>query len=399
MIAHKQIGWLVVICGISTAQQTWTAITPVPTTSALRDVAWTGTQFVAVGDNGTVLTSDDGSAWTIRPSGIATTLRAVIWADSVLYAAGDAGVMLTSRDGIAWLPVATNATADQYDVVAAGNQCVAVGTGAALLSPNGTDWTRQSIGSLDTLTGVAWTGKTLVAVGCNSVILSSVNGIAWTPQSSGFLDWMYGIAAHKGLLTIVGYNYSAYNCYGTALTSTDGVQWTRRFAGTTRQVLYGLTAAENLYVAVGYYGTILTSPDAQTWSPCSSGTTRKLQAVTFSATTFVAVGDRGTILISPRSTSASIDPKQNGYSSMYPHGIKIAAVTRNRLAFSWNRQTACMLKLQLLDLSGRSVFSLLGTIARSGSRRIDFDSPMAAGCYLLVADVGDARLSKTISIH
>ncbi len=55
---------------------TWTTQTS-GTDNVLRGVVYAGGQFVAVGNQGTVLTSPDGVTWTAQTSGAATDRTAV----------------------------------------------------------------------------------------------------------------------------------------------------------------------------------------------------------------------------------------------------------------------------------------------------------------------------------
>ena len=59
-------------------------------------LAWTGTQFIAVGTGGTILTSPDGASWTARTSGKTTNLHGIVWSGSKFVAVGDNGTILTS---------------------------------------------------------------------------------------------------------------------------------------------------------------------------------------------------------------------------------------------------------------------------------------------------------------
>ncbi|MBK9577243.1 MAG: hypothetical protein IPK50_05025 [Fibrobacterota bacterium] len=77
----------------------------------LNALTWTGSQFVAVGDKGTILVSGDGTRWSRVDSGrTKKNLNALVVADSTLYAFGDSGIILASRlepsVGIRSLPVA-----------------------------------------------------------------------------------------------------------------------------------------------------------------------------------------------------------------------------------------------------------------------------------------------------
>jgi serine/threonine protein kinase len=62
----------------------------------LYDVAWSGSQFVAVGDPGTILTSPDGRTWTPQHSYTEQRLLGVAWSRSRFVAVGDPGTILTS---------------------------------------------------------------------------------------------------------------------------------------------------------------------------------------------------------------------------------------------------------------------------------------------------------------
>jgi hypothetical protein len=67
----------------------------------LRAVRWSGAFFVAVGVNGAILTSVDGTRWSERPSRTEHDLLGVACHDSFCVAVGD-GVLLTSTDGAQW---------------------------------------------------------------------------------------------------------------------------------------------------------------------------------------------------------------------------------------------------------------------------------------------------------
>ena len=58
--------------------------------------------FVAVGDNGKILTSSDGTTWTSRTSGTTEYLRGGAYGNSTLVVVGSSGTILTSSDGTTW---------------------------------------------------------------------------------------------------------------------------------------------------------------------------------------------------------------------------------------------------------------------------------------------------------
>ncbi len=62
---------------------------------------WTGNQFVVVGENGTILTSPDGMAWTSRSVPLVVPLFAVAGDTSMIVAVGYGSEIWSSSDGSA----------------------------------------------------------------------------------------------------------------------------------------------------------------------------------------------------------------------------------------------------------------------------------------------------------
>src|SRR6185436_19771207 len=73
------VGLLTAFSFNSRAQTVWTERNPHPTANTLQGLVWTGTQVVAVGPHGTVVTSPDGISWTKRRTGLETDFFSVAW--------------------------------------------------------------------------------------------------------------------------------------------------------------------------------------------------------------------------------------------------------------------------------------------------------------------------------
>ena len=103
---------------------------PLPATTegfnGLKDVAWNGRMLVAVGQNGAVETSRDGTTWTSRTSGVSAELNAVAATQDAFICGGAEGTVLTSPDGATWRLEATPLTNWVYHLVAAGSKTLAV---------------------------------------------------------------------------------------------------------------------------------------------------------------------------------------------------------------------------------------------------------------------------------
>ena len=84
-------------------------------------------RFVAVGDNGTVITSTDGREWTAQTSPTTKKLNAVAGGNNAFVAAGEGGTLLTSKDGYSWVALSSPTDAEIFAVVYGKEQYVAVG--------------------------------------------------------------------------------------------------------------------------------------------------------------------------------------------------------------------------------------------------------------------------------
>jgi hypothetical protein len=63
---------------------------------------WQRNTFVAVGANGTILTSPDGGTWTLRASLPTNSLYGAAYGNGTFVAVGYRGAILTSPDRVAW---------------------------------------------------------------------------------------------------------------------------------------------------------------------------------------------------------------------------------------------------------------------------------------------------------
>ena len=68
----------------------WTWVNPVPQGNNIQGVAVGTSLFVAVGDQGTALSSPDGISWTTQATGSTKNLWAVVWNGTQFIASGDA---------------------------------------------------------------------------------------------------------------------------------------------------------------------------------------------------------------------------------------------------------------------------------------------------------------------
>jgi hypothetical protein len=279
-------------------------------TTALNADAYGNGLFVAVGNQGTIVTSPSGVTWTRRTSGTTLTLNSMVFANGLFVVVGEGGVIRTSANGTTWTARNSGTGDFLYDVCYGNGRFIAVSdTGTVVTSTNGLSWTARSGGVAGSY-GVACGNGNFVSVGgilncpwpwpCyyTSVAYASGDAAAWTPTSPGAGGLLSDLAFGKGILVAVG-------DVGSIVSSTNGSNWTVQTSGAS-EFLPNVAYGNGTFVVVGALGGIFTSTDGGQWAPRTSGTTSGLYNITYGNGTFVAVGEAGTI----RQSDVVVSPVQ-----------------------------------------------------------------------------------------
>jgi photosystem II stability/assembly factor-like uncharacterized protein len=172
---------------------------PTNFTENLRSVTFNGT-FVALGENGSVLTSADGVNWVVNVPITAagapvTGMNGIAFGPGIFVAVGNGGQLFTSNNlAASWVKGNSNTTEDLTSVVLLNGGLFATGTkGTLLVSPDGgTTWNPQATGLGTTLRAVTFmpnapppNSVSFVAVGDAGSVVTSTSVIAgqgtWTP--------------------------------------------------------------------------------------------------------------------------------------------------------------------------------------------------------------------------
>lgn len=257
--------------------------------------------FVAVGANGSIISSSDGNNWLSPTVQVPVTanLNAITSYGTTFLAVGSGGVVLSSSDAATWVQQ-TSGIADNLNAVASNGAggYVAVGdAGRIIVSGNGSSWSVVTSGTQNNLYAVTYAAGTYVATGGQGTLLTSTDGgVTWVARTSGATADLKGIA-YGGATTTNGITsgvntFVAIGASGTVVTSIDG--------GVTWQVQPAI-AGQNLnavtyghqFVAVGAGGGIYTSVDGMNWQAQSSGTTNALYAIRGGRFDYVSVGAAG----------------------------------------------------------------------------------------------------------
>lgn len=287
----------------------WQALVPSPTAKSLADVAFGSGRFVAVGWDGTALASTDGGkTWTETNVGTPAVLGAVAFGDGRFVAIERAttGRIFHSADGLSWTAVDLPAGPRLSDVAAGkspagGTLFVAVGfAGTVFTSPDGTTWTRRSVGTQNlALESVTFGDGRFVAITPDGQYLfSSDGGRSWTrreipPQVLGGDPALSAIAFGNSSFRVVGAAGTILRGPVDALAqpvdpATGESRWERGIS-VGEEDLVGVAFGGDRFVVTGNGGTVLVSlPETGPAAPLSLPGFGEVTPVAGTTTTFAS---------------------------------------------------------------------------------------------------------------
>lgn len=179
----------------------------------IRDIVWTGTYYVAVGDGGLFFRSADGLNWTKgKMTGNISSMRAVLWSGSRYIATGADFFNYYSDDGLTWTVMGNGDPSSRHQSIAwNGVQFMGVAGDMIRTSPDGINWTliaKRNITNLN-LQSIVWTGTEWITcgrgMGTRGVVSSSVDGVNWVDSWSPELYGLYvSLASHNGTTVAIG---------------------------------------------------------------------------------------------------------------------------------------------------------------------------------------------------
>jgi hypothetical protein len=250
------------VVGTSLDGYTW-SIEERATESRVHGLAWLGDGYLAVGEDGFMMSSPDGSVWTQfsekafdhtgtweidelamggssiigvgagivsgrhgtewswQPAPSDVSPVSVIWNGSAFWAAGSNGV-IRSFDGIHWEQRLLDSNLRLVDIVWNGSLFVAVSGDRVVTSSDGHDWSIHYIGGNGNLHTVGWTGSEFVAAGGGSMYLISSGGVEWRPHPQAEDLYLADMAWNGDRLVAVG---GRSEVGGVIRSTVDGLNW------------------------------------------------------------------------------------------------------------------------------------------------------------------------------
>ena len=250
----------------------------------LYGITYANSKFIAVGNKGRILYSDNGSSWDNGTSGINTRLNEVTYASSIskYVAVGHSGKIIYSSNGSSWDNATWDKTSTIYGIAykSSTNYLNIVGSGNAAYSTNGSSWTTVTSGTLyDACQG----GGTFLGVGTSGDIdYSTNNGVGWSDANNIPTNkTLYGCAYGNSTWIVVGRD-------GSVLKSTGHEDWSGSLTNPTSLSLYSVIyAGSNKFVSVGYKIVMSTSNGGSSWDIHNTSLT--FYDITYGNSLYVAV--------------------------------------------------------------------------------------------------------------
>ncbi|WAS91104.1 WD40/YVTN/BNR-like repeat-containing protein [Nannocystis punicea] len=152
---------------------------------------------VAVGEGGAIVRQAGGAVWTAQASETDASLRGVDFAgDEVVVAVGDGGVVVRSADaGATWAVIDAGVAVDLAGVRCDAGTCVAVGDETLLVSTDaGASWAPPAsapveLGALRAVEVDRRASAPFVAAGLEGAVLVSDDGQTWTAVPGASADF------------------------------------------------------------------------------------------------------------------------------------------------------------------------------------------------------------------
>jgi photosystem II stability/assembly factor-like uncharacterized protein len=267
---------------------------PLPTVNAFYDAIYAEGTYVLVGDSGTTFVSSRRATAGLTNSGTIENLFAITHGNDRFVAVGNDGTVVLSQDGITW-------TASQLSeaegvglrgAAFGNNTFICSGGGSVFYSTdNGLTWQGSQIVDPANyyLSGAIYANNLFVVVGSDGKIFTSENGIGWTerhvPEGGVNPDFRHIAYGDEG--------YIAADSYGVIYKSSDAITWEGPFY--VGEHVDDLAFGNGIYATVNRTGYITTSEDAMTWNEQENTFLLRLHSISFANGKFIATGESGRI--------------------------------------------------------------------------------------------------------
>ena len=143
----------------------WSWANPYPIGNALSSITYGNGMFVAIGDDGAILTSADGETWDIQNSGTSNYFTGAVWLGGKFWCVGN-DIILNSTDGVNWTNPNTGSSFTGRNIGYNGSRYVITSYSSVCYSEDdGATWNLINLGSIlgwlesRTMYDIVWDGS------------------------------------------------------------------------------------------------------------------------------------------------------------------------------------------------------------------------------------------------
>ena len=259
------------------------------------DIVSRGSGFLAIG-NDVVGNSLDGYVWSITDVPTESRVYGLAWGGDSYLAVGDDGFMMSSADGSEWTQLGEKAfdlsgSWEINELATNGSTIVGVGEGGVIVTGrHGTDWVSRYSPAESNLDAVIWNGSAFSAAGSYGVC-RSIDGVHWTQVLLDYDLDLFDIDWNGSLFVAVGWIAASEDTRKVILTSSDGQEWSYHYFDFEGH-LWTVGWTGSLFVAVGDGTQYFTSADGSVWQPHVLEEGVALEDMAWNSDRLVAVGGR-----------------------------------------------------------------------------------------------------------
>lgn len=259
-----------------------------------RDVVFGGGRFLAI-TSGAFHRSVDGIHWEVEPYGSAFAPLHLAYGNGTFVAVGNGGTALVSEDGEVWAVGRLPAEKWVHGLAFGDGLFAAVSEDGAFTSSDGLVWTKEETAGVTRLMAVAFGQGRFMAVGANAVLLRAAKEKTWTRQT-GAAGMTPGEITG---LTHTADGFVAGSYAGSIFRWNAGRGWLPWAENLNGVVVTDFARVDAKMIAVGHSGVIL-STGGKASAPSYTETRRRPDPARSQVTadrTFVPPDDRSTATV------------------------------------------------------------------------------------------------------
>jgi len=366
----------------------WTLSSTGMTNTGVTAMLSVGSTLFAATIHGVFSSTDNGDTWLAANNGMTITgltgldVRALVSRGTSVFAATTlGGVFRSSDNGASWSTVNNGLTDLNANALVVSGPNLLVGTtysGVLRSNNNGASWIAASTGLTSNLvTAFMVKGAKVYAVNSGGAFRSINNGVTWTEVDNGLVAYVQSLTTNGGSLF-------AGTDKGVFQSTDDGDSWFKIYTDAmAASVLAVATVDSNLFDMSLRDGILLSTDTGSTWTNVSKGLPLNTSVYSMAAigtTYFAGTAANGVWKRSLPNMLAVGDAKERPMTSQLAQNYPNPFNPTTTISFVLTERS--MVQLEVFDMLGRKIETLVNVSMDAGSHSVRFDAgDLPSGIY------------------